>query len=188
MKFRLLYEGEVAPRRQADLTGIHSIRMSLHPQIKPLWEFMPLADNREWLRESSPKSILERVNDVLFCPLISTKKSLACELDITFLRQQAAGQLLGEGGDIDNRLKTLFDALRKPSTAETQKAGIRAEANDEPIHCLLQDDSLVTRVNVETDGLLRPGGNRLDLVAIIQVTVIVTRVTMENVGLISQTQ
>ena len=85
--------------------------------------------------------------------------------------------MLGEGGDIDNRLKTRFDALRKPSTAEAQQAEIPAAAVDDPIHTLLRDDALVTWVNVETDRLLRPTADKFDLVAIIQVTVIVTRVT-----------
>ncbi|MGB6395198.1 MAG: hypothetical protein WBF73_05895, partial [Bradyrhizobium sp.] len=75
-------------------------------------------------------------------------------MDVTLLRQQPPGQLLGDGGDLDNRLKTLFDALRKPSTQEAQQAQIQPLPNDEPIHCLLQDDSLVLKVSVETDRLL----------------------------------
>lgn len=111
-----------------------------------------------------------------------------CELDITLLRQQEPGQLLGEGGGIDNRLKTLFDALRKPSTEETQTAAIAKRADDDPIHCLLQDDALVTRVNVETDRLLRPTEGQFDLVAIIQVTVVLTRVSFGTINLLSRLQ
>jgi len=158
--------------------------MALHPQIKALWQFLPLVDHIDWLRENCPPggiAIWERMNGVLFSLLITQKNNLACELDITFLRQQLPGQLLFEGGDIDNRLKTLFDALRKPSTAEAQQAEIPPSAVDDPIHCLLQDDALVTRVNVETDRLLRPTADKFDLVAIIQVTIIVTRVTWGRV-------
>jgi hypothetical protein len=117
---------------------------------------------------------------VLFSPLISRKNHLMCELDITLLRQQASGQLLDEGGEIDNRLKTLFEALQKPSTEEAQTAATTKRADDDPIHCLLQDDALVTRVNVETDRLLRPIEGQFDLVAIIQVTVVLTRVSFER--------
>jgi hypothetical protein len=127
-------------------------------------------------------------NNVLFAPLVTQKNHLACELSIALLRQQPPGQLLGEGGDIDNRLKTLLDALRMPSKLEAQQAHIDTRPDDDPIHCLLQDDSLVTKVSVETDRLLRPADDRFDLVAIIQVRVLVTTATMANIGFESQTQ
>jgi hypothetical protein len=153
--------------------------MALHPQIKALWQYRPLNDCMAWMRERCPSgdiAIWERANEVLFSPLISKRNNLACELSITFLRQQAAGQLLGEGGDIDNRVKTLLDALRKPSNGEARQANVEALADGEPIHCLLQDDALVTKIEIETDRLLRPAANEFDLLAIIQVNVLVTRV------------
>jgi hypothetical protein len=164
--------------------------MALHPQIKALWLYMPLSGCKNWLREgpSADYCIWERSNGVLFSPLITKNNHLECELDITLLRQQSPGQLLGEGGDIDNRLKTLFDALRKPSTQEAQQAAIASRNDDDPIHCLLQDDSLVTRVGVETDRLLRPATEEFDLVAIIQVTIVPTRITFGTINLLSQIQ
>jgi hypothetical protein len=57
--------------------------------------------------------------------------------------------------DINNRLKTLFDALRVPKKQEIQKSW--APTTDErPLHCLLYDDQWITRVNVETAQLLEP--------------------------------
>jgi hypothetical protein len=176
MQFRLLYEGHIAPRRQSNAADIHRIRMALHPQVKALWQYKPLSEITHQLRETAPPgevAILERSNNVLFSPLVTQKNHLACELSITFLRQQPPGQLLGQGGDIDNRLKTLLDALRKPNTAEAQQAQIDIRPDDDPIHCLLQDDALVTKVSVETDRLLRPA-TQFDLVAIIQVLVLVS--------------
>jgi hypothetical protein len=165
--------------------------MKFHPQIKALWRYKPLADFTHWLRETAPVgelAILERSNDALFAPLVTKRNDLACELSVTLLRQQAAGQLLGEGGDIDNRLKTLFDSLRMPNPAEAKQAEIQTGADD-PIHCLLQDDSLVTKVSVETDRLLRPGSDQFDLVAIVQVRVLTSgRTTFANIGLLSQPQ
>ncbi len=102
MKFRLLYEGPLPPRQRIAVGDIQSIRMALHPQIKALWQYRPLSDHTEWLREQCPPgdiAIWERSNDVLFSPLITQNNNLACELDITLLRQQPPGQLLGEGGD-----------------------------------------------------------------------------------------
>jgi hypothetical protein len=191
MQFRLLYEGPLQSRRNVSIADIHTIRIALHPQLKALWQHGPLSDNTRILRETCPPgevAILERSNGILFSPLITQKNNLSCELAITFLRQQHPGQLLGEGGDMDNRLKTLFDALRKPSGQEAQQASITALPNDEPIHCLLQDDSLVTKVSVETDRLLRPVASPFDLVAIIQVTVAVTRITFAAISLLAKAQ
>ena len=125
MKFRLIFEGEIRPRKTANLDHIHLIRQQLHPQLKRLWDHEPLANlKEEWLKPSRNPIAYEPIEAVAgrnFVPTISTH--LAAELDIVFLRQQARGQLLGEGGDIDNRLKTLFDALRMPSKGEVQKLG-----------------------------------------------------------------
>jgi hypothetical protein len=185
MQFRLLYEGPIAPWQRINVGDIHKIRMDLHPQLKALWRYKPLSDTAHHLRETTGPAgeiaILERSNNVLFAPLVTKKNNLACELSITFLRQQPPGQLLGEGGDLDNRLKTLLDALRMPSKAEAQQAQISIRSDDDPIHCLLQDDALVTKVSVETDRLLRPAADQFHLVAIIQVRVLVTYPTMANI-------
>src|SRR5688572_20086428 len=42
MKFRLLFEGEIAPRRAAGIEGVHNIRQQLHPQLKAVWDYEPL--------------------------------------------------------------------------------------------------------------------------------------------------
>ena len=191
MQFRLLYEGPIQSRTNIKIGDIHKIRMALHPQVKALWNYKPLSDQQHILRETCPPgdiAIIERANNIQFAPLITQNNNMACEIDVTLLRQQAPGQLLGDGGDLDNRLKTLFDALRKPSTQEAQQAKIAPLPNDEPIHCLLQDDALVLKVSVETDRLLRPAQDRNDLVAIIQVRVILSSVTYGTIGLLSRAQ
>lgn len=185
MKFRLLYEGPIAPWKKGNLDTIHDIRMKIYPQMKALWDFPPISteNKAKWLRYQPPvddgdHSIFERRGTETFAPLISGRVNLQCELDITFLRQQAPGQLIGDGGDIDNRVKTLLDALSVPTPAQ---ASHFTGPGTEPIFCLLQDDLLVTRINVETDRLLRPASER-DLVAIIQVTLRASKVTWGTIG------
>ena len=190
MKFRLIFEGEIRPRQKAKLGDIHEIRRQLHPQIKKAWDHEPLLGLKgRWLKpldEGSGKNgklsyaRIEELNGKKYAPLISTH--LAAELDIVFLRQQARGQLIGEGGDIDNRLKTLFDALRMPSKAEAMQLSPVTVNDEDPLHCLLKDDALIHRVNVETDRLLRPG-KEFDLLAIINVTVLVTFVSWDTTTL-----
>ena len=53
------------------------------------------------------------------------------------------------GADIDNRLKTLVDALKVPDTAN----GLGSPSGD-PIYCLLDDDRLISEIRVVSDQLL----------------------------------
>lgn len=44
-----------------------------------------------------------------FIPLVRNSLCLACDLDILFLRHDDDLRILQKGGDLDNRIKTLFD-------------------------------------------------------------------------------
>ena len=187
MQFRLLFEGAIPPRQQSSLAEIHKIRSALAPQMEALWSFPPLAvELWKWLKHPEPThpdyALLEQRGSAVFAPLISKRNDLQCELDITFLRQQAAGQLIGDGGDIDNRVKTLLDALWVPPPAQANFFSDTGPSR--PIFCVLQDDSLVTKLSVETDRLLRPSNSKHDLVAVIQVAVKAARVTYGTLGLL----
>ena len=67
---------------------------------------------------------------------------------------RAAGRHRNEWGDIDNRLKTLFDALRVPGVPQEIASNTRPSSANEPHFTLLEDDALIARINVETDRLL----------------------------------
>jgi hypothetical protein len=180
MEFRLLFEGQVKPRQRASLADIHDIRKQLHPQIKKLWEHPPLDECREWLRlptSDGDYAVYEERGSKIYAPLVTKRTDLLGELDIIFLRQQAKGQLIG---DIDNRLKTLFDALRVPSLAEVRTLGATTAIDENPLYCLFQDDSLITRLNIETDRLLRPTQNKYELVSLIKVLVRPSKLTVGN--------
>ncbi|MET4180673.1 hypothetical protein ABIB94_002773 [Bradyrhizobium sp. JR7.2] len=185
MKFTLLFEGDIPPRRKGSHDEIHKIRCDLSPQLKALWDFPPLADEaKKWLKHADENggdyAILEKRGGAVFAPLISKRNDLHCELRIKFLRQQAPGQFIADGGDIDNRMKTFLDALSVPPLAQ---ASLFAQfASEEPIYCLMQDDGLVTKLDVETDRLLRPTETRFGLVAIVEVNVRATRLTFANIG------
>ena len=60
--------------------------------------------------------------------------------------------------DIDNRLKTIFDALRKPSEQElgTKQGMLKPQDDENPFYVLMDDDKLITRVSVTSDMLLEP--------------------------------
>src|SRR5262245_43554202 len=49
-----------------------------------------------------------------FLPLVRETLALKCSLKIQFLRKENAGHIY-QGGDLDNRIKTLFDGLSVPN-------------------------------------------------------------------------
>src|SRR3989442_17286 len=85
---------------------------------------------------------------------LSNNSGVACGLDILFLRRDQPGNLIQSGGDIDNRIKVLFDALRMPQNCDEVDGP--PEQDDNPFFCLLEDDRLIIDVKVTTDTLLTP--------------------------------
>jgi hypothetical protein len=92
-----------------------------------------------------------------FVPLVLEELCLRVSLDILFLRPDRH-PLIKEGGDIDNRLKTLFDALRLPDS----NAGLGGPStpDEDPFFVLLKDDCLISDVRITTDNLLLLPNNR----------------------------
>lgn len=205
MKFTLHYVGDLhATGRRATHRRLEDkwrIRRQIHPQLKELWE------THQVLRRVSSDSEIptdggtfsefhvhhsyddpphdlgpDTVNLVApidvagksFIPLVRESMSLVCELDILFLRKGEPGQLILPGGDIDNRLKTLLDGLRMPTNADE----IGNYRPNRPMYCLLEDDSLITDINIRTDRLLYPrmqSENAVHLVIGVNVNVIHVR-------------
>lgn len=119
-------------------------------------------------------------NGHVHIPLVRKSLDLNCSLDIPFLRQEDPGNLVLQGGDIDNRIKTLFDALTMPKpdneTKYPQRGGVT--------YSLLESDSLISGVNVSTDRLLFPTSEKPDEVHLtIQITVRVLKLGSWNVCL-----
>ena len=172
MEFRLTYKGPLLAS-QGDPSGVqpdrrrenkHRIRQAFHLQLKRLWEITPFLKNAE---RSGPGALLVEGPDAPkydiatlagkydmygfhFVPLPVGEMGLLCGL---VLRPEAPGQLITQSGDIDNRLKTLFDSLRIPTPNE-EYVKRTPGADEEPFFCLLADDRLITKVTVETDQLL----------------------------------
>jgi hypothetical protein len=197
MEFTLFYKGPLksngGPRHK------HEIRQALHPQLEELWRQEPLRNQRsllwekfeEWPDEDQvfagfgqarhqgiwhKASVLESRGSALFAPLVSRKIHLICSLKILLLRPGEPGQVY-HAGDLDNRMKTLLDALTVPDA--NQVAAARISGGDEqPCYCLLEDDSLITRLTVEGDRLLAPDGDPTSTVlAIVRAKIGHTRAT-----------
>ena len=160
----------------------HNIRRAFHLQLKQLWatnkflknhklsrnsirHLRPVADEASyWGTEETTGPMAEVIADhykefgYRFIPLVREEISLLCSVKILFLRRDIPGSAIS-AGDIDNRLKTVIDALRKPRSitelVEHESPGI----DEDPFFCLLEDDSQVSHLEVETDTLLDPPTN-----------------------------
>jgi len=106
--------------------------------------------------------------------------NVVAELSLTLLRPEPPGHLITQGGDIDNRLKTLFDALTMPRQENALSEGLVPTEDETPFFCLLEDDNLVTAVAVRTEQLLEPNIDSSHVDLFIDVTTNVTRQTMDN--------
>lgn len=123
-----------------------------------------------------------QINGKQFMPLVRKSLSLNCEIDILFLRQQDPGELVSQGGDIDNRVKTLLDALRVPGKDEDQRA---PTIGDGIIYTLMESDTLVSRLNIDTDRLLFPETAKPNEVHLVmEVSLNVLRVGPHNMCLV----
>ncbi|HWX76076.1 MAG TPA: hypothetical protein VNY32_01295 [Candidatus Acidoferrales bacterium] len=120
--------------------------------------------------------------DYRFIPLVRKSLELVCQLDILFLRNDMPGSIVKSGGDLDNRIKTLFDGLRMPT--EDEMAG--ASPTVDPFCCLLEDDSLISNFAVRTDRLLTdPNRSERRVLLVIEVKLTAIRLTAQNVGFLT---
>ena len=191
MKFRLTYQGELRPTQrdpegdQRNPLAVHKqeIRRQFHRQLKQFWaldRFLSThaVEKQYWGGEaifgpygadgriafSEAIAFQFREFGYRFVPLVMDKFSLLCSLNILFLRRDPPGSALS-AGDIDNRIKTIIDALRRPRN-QTELVGADAipRANEDPFFCLLEDDKQVSHFACETDMLLDPPtGNEADI-------------------------
>ena len=179
MKFTLHYRGSL--RSNGDRNHKQKLRSSFHPQLSDLWSRNPLVGQKDhFLNPSYELSAIEEVQGFEFASVVNSRNHLVAKLDIVLLRPEDPGNVLAQGGDIDNRLKTLFDALSVPKDGQLPK-GFGPDQDEQPFHCLLEDDSLVTGVSVRSDRLLG-GTTPHEVLLLIQVDVSATRGTFENLS------
>ncbi|MGM4923380.1 hypothetical protein AB8A31_10780 [Tardiphaga sp. 804_B3_N1_9] len=162
------------------------IRKEFHLQLKHLWstnKFLrdhkiqvsnrvtsqPIAKTFDRLEiwDDQPIPMVDHIanqyreNGYRFVPLVRKELSLLCSLNILFLRRDIPGSVLS-AGDLDNRVKTLVDTLRRPKSANELQGNETPGADEDPFFVLLEDDDLVSQISVETDTLLIPPSGNAD--------------------------
>ncbi len=156
MEFRLTYAGKLLAHKSGRSGHVHDIRQEFHWQLRNFWTEHPVL-NRGYPSGSdipNPDTMWGKPlskHGFKWKPMVTQNNSLVCGLDILLLRNGPPGKVRT---DIDNRLKTLFDALQMPNSDQlghkTPKDG------QDPFYVLLEDDKLITRVAVTSDMLLEP--------------------------------
>lgn len=196
MKFALTYQGELRSRDIPARTW--EIRKQFHPQLQDLWRVHPVlieANRTRFIPSGGPYFTTERhhsldegnaspsapthggehmdlyapvfVGQRSFVPLVRNSVALRCALKILFMRKEEPGRVY-QGGDLDNRLKTLFDALSMPNDQQI----VDDPTIENPIYCLLEDDGLITGFDVDTQRLLtQPNASQHEVHLIIEVDV-----------------
>lgn len=184
MEFRLIYEGKI--KANGDAKEKHRLRRYFHPQLKELWNHPPLDSYKELLTltpREKKLSVLRQVGNFQFAPLVTKDLKLFSKINILLLRPQEPGKIV-ISGDIDNLVKTIFDALRYPKELqELPSASCKPEPDETPFFCLLEDDDLITSVSITTDRLLRYD-NPKKLHIIIHIETKQAMITCGNMGII----
>jgi len=165
MRFVLSYDGDL--KANGSKNHKQAIRRSMHLQLEQLWTGTPYPSLR-----SPADSLCTRLDGWRFFPLASALRHEVVGLHVTMLSPAAVGaHLITHGGDIDNRLKTLFDALRMPHEKGELPRGDQPGEGEDPFFCVMSDDSLITEVSISTERLLTPAESRAVVKLLIEVQI-----------------
>ncbi len=151
MEFCLHYQGKLRSNDKA--AGKHLIRQQLNQQIESLCRRRFIDTFKEDFDNSTtqghkPMYVNHGIQRFYF--LISENLKTVVDLDITLLVPHKSGSLVNNGGDIDNRIKTLLDALRVPRTLDEIPKSQNVENADAEVFCLLEDDKLINRISIRS--------------------------------------
>jgi hypothetical protein len=172
LRFSLKYEGELKSTtdRRTRVADKNRLRWHFSDQLEALLcrgDFSRIQTrNREPDNETGNGITLDlskigggEIKGVYYIPVIDRTFIAVCSLAIRLDRSERPGSLFEHGndgdGDLDNRLKTLLDALRVPHN-ENEARQHETEPNKRTCVCLFEDDSMVTALNIETRPSLRP--------------------------------
>ena len=170
MEFRLTYEGALPSSRSKGQTYDkkwkikHHLRKHFHKQLKKYWQENSvlksiLSHHKSPGLNMDPiyEPMLHRSEFFNWLPLVIEQNNIECRLDILYLRNGARGKVVSKS-DIDNRIKTLLDALKRPTSAEILEHA-KPDSDEDPFFVLLEDDRVISHLSIETDTLLYPSGD-----------------------------
>lgn len=144
MEYLIIYHGNLPSNGSKDDKG--KIREILNDQIKKIWDtdqYKNLMKSRQ--SNKKVKDMYVSVADINYLPMISSKIKLYCHIKIEYFSNRSPSEIFTDG-DLDNKLKTLFDGLR----AITSKQEKTYEKENQLYYTVLEDDNLVKGLTIET--------------------------------------
>jgi len=179
MHITLTYKG-VIPGNSRKQSDVWTIRKSFDKQLRKL----KLAEPFNYVEKLSnpnpdPSSsyIGFDVGNSTYIPFITEKMKTRCSLYIRVFRGLRQYNPVLGNVDLDNRIKTLIDALRAP-----QQVG-ESKGNDGYVrYVLLQDDALIDGITVKSDHYLAEDSDNVVL-AIITADIHLAHATWQNMHL-----
>jgi hypothetical protein len=170
----------------ATLTQVHHLHPGpVHPPVQApmIGNYQVLDLGTASVAGRNPRDFLDLCGSIekhgaWFRPLVRETFALHCGLKILFLRREPPGKIY-QGGDLDGRMKTLLDALTMPQHAEQILERHTTECL--PLHCLLEDDSMISGLEIESERLLGDNQKTADFVKLtIEVDVRIKRPMIYN--------
>lgn len=155
-------------------THKQNIRKHFHRQIKVMWEKHPVLseftlckncgiDTRplckpdfavlgghEHIPVSEYLASNHIVGDYSLVPLVAEEFGVTCSVDV-LLFQHGHHEGVFKAGDLDNRIKTLIDGLKKPLKVNAFGDHKKPTRTEKPFFCLLEDDSMISSFSVKSD-------------------------------------
>jgi len=187
LNFTLTFDGPVpSGGKGSQVEAKQAMRRAFHPQLRAWWETGPVtatwkeipAGTTMW--EQYIKSPFALESGFTFIPLVTKFLDTTCELDVLLLKPEEPGRFVKNDGDLDNRLKVLFDALRMPERGEL-RSGDSPKPDELPyFYCLLENDDLITKVTLRADRLLVPIADPNAVRLVVHVGIRATHLTRSN--------
>lgn len=160
----LVYQGPLKANGRAEHKA--ELREHFSKQLRRLYEREMLAEH---IRDHIQEACVRQVAGASYTSLANKTFGLHARIDVTMLSVENAGIFSATQGDIDNRLKTLFDALSIPP--ESQAATIKLALPDITV-CLVEDDRLIRDVRVRVGELLLPVDDNSTVLVVIHATLV----------------
>lgn len=188
-----------SPKQQSLSEHKMEIRKAFHRQLKRLWSVHPTLSNLQYCKNCGIENrhVSEHLgtgieghdlafvkdylanqfplNEYRFAPIACRDFGVLCQVEILFLRHGDPSGTV-RGGDLDNRVKTVIDALSKPTQVnQLSQKYANPEDGETPFFTVMEDDSLVSSLTVTSDTLLEefeyPDANGRDAMLVIAIDI-----------------
>jgi hypothetical protein len=165
LKITLTYQG-ILPASKRPPEKIDQIRQEFHRQLNKIWGRDQLAILEEWRDNkfsAGAPDFRKQFGNITYLPIASEEIHARVRLTLTLYKGIREDHPAYSHGDIDNRAKSIIDALCVP----VQQSRIPNCAPLRDTICLMSDDSLVDTLTVETASLLAENDPTITLAVVV---------------------